>query len=530
VYTTSLPPSHTFSCICYLVEADLNGNALKGAAYSFDFATLNTQSMACTGSRVYLTGNVGSKAAFGGYVLTSNPVNASNYVAQYTDSANIISGISYYDLNSNATFDAGDVPCDTKLKLTKGSNSLTTMINGQYKIGVDKGTYISSIIDAPLYYTYTPATYTSAFSNLTNQIDSLNDFAFQPIAGQNDLVIDLVLGQLRPGFTGIAHATLKNIGTTPKSGTISLVINHPDLAISSCIPAALSITGNNATLAYNLNPTEQISYIIEYTVAVSAPLGSAVLAYASAPDITDITPANNSDTIHTLITGSFDPNSKDVYPRGNISPAFISHGDPLEYTIHFQNTGNDTAFTVILADTLSQKLDPNSFQLISASHHVTVDLSGNMIWFRFYHINLVDSLHNEPLSHGYVKYSIKPKSSCVLGDIITNKAYIYFDYNTPIVTNTASTLIDNGLYVGENSDNNIFSIFPNPANTSLQIRTNSNGNHFIRIYDLQGKLWLEQSFITPNSVVDIIQLPVGAYFVVLTDEKDNVAKRFIKID
>jgi hypothetical protein len=61
--------------------------------------------------------------------------------------------------------------------------------------------------------------------------------------------------------------------------------------------------------------------------------------------------------------------------------------------------------------------------------------------FKFENILLVDSNTNEPLSHGFVRYRIQPKTNFSAGDSITNFAAIYFDFNEPVITNTAKTII-----------------------------------------------------------------------------------------
>ena len=116
---------------------------------------------------------------------------------------------------------------------------------------------------------------------------------------------------------------------------------------------------NYAELPYDLNPTGEIVYLVNYHTDVLAELETEVSVYVTAPDLTDLTPENNTDTVITEVTGSFDPNSKEVYPRGDVHPDFIAGGEELEYIINFQNTGTDTAFTVILIDTLSNNLSYN---------------------------------------------------------------------------------------------------------------------------------------------------------------------------
>jgi hypothetical protein len=80
--------------------------------------------------------------------------------------------------------------------------------------------------------------------------------------------------------------------------------------------------------------------------------------------------------------------------------------------------------------------------MVAASHPYTASITNqNKIEWAFANINLPDSNINEPLSHGYVSYRVKPKSTATAGDVINNLASIYFDYNLPVATNNALTLV-----------------------------------------------------------------------------------------
>ena len=135
------------------------------------------------------------------------------------------------------------------------------------------------------------------------------------------------------------------------------------------------------------------------------------------------------------IIGSFDPNDKLVSPAGVGDEHFTTPDDELEYTIRFQNVGNDTAFNIYILDTISQHLDMSTFVSGAASHDYNVQiLQGNIIRWDFPNILLVDSVRNEPASHGFVKFNIKQKPNNPDGTRIENIAGIYFDFNAPIIT------------------------------------------------------------------------------------------------
>jgi uncharacterized repeat protein (TIGR01451 family) len=129
----------------------------------------------------------------------------------------------------------------------------------------------------------------------------------------------------------------------------------------------------------------------------------------------------------------YDPNVKTAQLNVNDST--------INYTIQFQNTGNDTAINIIVRDTLSNQLDVASLQVTSYSHQPVTQTFGNKIVFNFPQINLVDSTTNEPLSHGFVSFKVKVLPTVTTNSIVPNQAAIYFDFNPAIYTNTTQTAI-----------------------------------------------------------------------------------------
>lgn len=527
VYANTLPSGLSFNTKAYLIKLDTNGDVHNGACYGFNFATLNTTGIAASSSKTYITGNPLNGAQFGGYIVTPAQINGSNYVAVFTDSANLITGSSFYDANSNGIFDSGEIPYAANLSLNNGTGNMNTLIQGDYIIGVGAGTYTSSIVNPPLYYNYSPAGYTSVFATLSSQVDSNKHFAFQPIANQSDLVIDLVTGFFRPGFNGVAFVTLHNIGTTAQSGNIDVLLNNAEITINSSTPAASSLTGNSATLGYSLNPGESISYVLSYYVTVNAILGSTFQSSASAINANDLTPQNNTKVLNSTITGSYDPNMKEV-SEVVIFPDFVMNNEYLEYTIHFQNTGNDTAFTVLLIDTLSSYIDLSTFEMLSSSHAVVVNNYDGVLWFRHNQINLPDSNTNEVASHGYVKYRVKLNNTLVLGNTINNTAYIYFDFNEPIITNTASTFYST-LASTTNLPSSYINIYPNPTvNERIMVQANSSIQS-IEVFDVTGKLlFIDFATGTNSKELEIENLSKGIYIIKVITNQNVFEQRLIK--
>jgi uncharacterized repeat protein (TIGR01451 family) len=139
------------------------------------------------------------------------------------------------------------------------------------------------------------------------------------------------------------------------------------------------------------------------------------------------------------LVSSFDPNEKEAQPTGMGREHFIAPNTPIQYTIRFQNTGTDTAFTVVVEDSLDPFLDVSSFLPRASSHPYSLRLTGSkvpVLSFVFHDIHLADSASHSLESQGYVQFSIRPIGSTPNGYVLQNKANIYFDFNDPIATNT----------------------------------------------------------------------------------------------
>ncbi len=145
------------------------------------------------------------------------------------------------------------------------------------------------------------------------------------------------------------------------------------------------------------------------------------------------------DTYCREITSSYDPNAKEVYPSGITENNYIGDDITLTYQINFQNTGTDTAFTVVIVDTVSNLHNMMTFERGVSSHPCELEIydPGILVW-TFNNILLPDSTTNEVESHGFVTYTIKPieMDQADYGTQIFNNAAIFFDYNPPVITNT----------------------------------------------------------------------------------------------
>ncbi|MCS3800210.1 T9SS type A sorting domain-containing protein [Niastella sp. OAS944] len=361
--------------------------------------------------------------------------------------ANIIKGNVFLDLNANGIKDAGEYYySDVIVNSEKpGYKRSGIPYNGQFKIEVDTGSFITSIAINKPYYTAVTVPHQSNFANYL-MVDSV-DFALQPIAVTRDVQVSIInTSAARPGFNSSYSIHYKNDGTeTITTGTV-IMVKDSGTTFVSAVPVPDLQNGDTLVWNYNNLLPEQsasIAIVLKNKIAPDVNIGDTLMHIVFIKPATgDIQPVNNRDTLLQIVTGSFDPNDKSENHAGRISPAAVSNGEELSYVINFQNLGTDTAFNVVIMDTLSDKLDWSSIEMIGASHPWTLQITdNNKFKWTFGNILLPHAAINEPASHGYIAYRIKPKTNLSIGEVITNSASIYFDFNAPIVTNLVSTIV-----------------------------------------------------------------------------------------
>lgn len=278
---------------------------------------------------------------------------------------------------------------------------------------------------------------------------------------------------------------------------------------------------------------------------------------------------------------AYDPNDKLVSPDRGGEDNYTFFEDTLIYTVRFQNTGNDTAFTVILRDTLDENLDVSTISILATSHREIIKTEiekDRYITFTFKDILLPDSTINFNGSQGYVSYSIQPKDGLDENTIIKNTASIYFDFNPPIVTNTTQntlvecipidesnvivtiqagesytlpdgTIVDEaGTYTTQILDerncpteiitttielltsvdnltlDKFVSIYPNPINNVfyLDIESNSVVDYELKVLNIIGQEISKQNIKEKTNTIYIKGLESGVYFIQLWNKSEKL--------
>ncbi len=223
------------------------------------------------------------------------------------------------------------------------------------------------------------------------------------------------------------------------------------------------------------------------------------------------------------LRGSYDPNDKMGLPQGYDSQHFIQKNNDIEYMIRFQNTGTDTAFTVIIRDTLPyNQLDPMTVKVGASSHPYKWQIMDKgVLEFRFDNILLPDSFRNKLGSNGFVKFRISQKPNLAEGTKIENRAGIYFDFNDPIITNQTLHTIAITYKTQLRLDNDEvtvaskISVAPNPFGERTvidiaQIPASAKETIF-ELFDLSGKVLRREKIQGNTFVFERKDLPTGLF-------------------
>jgi uncharacterized repeat protein (TIGR01451 family) len=255
------------------------------------------------------------------------------------------------------------------------------------------------------------------------------------------------------------------------------------------------------------------------------------------PNLINTMPLDDADPVNDIycriVTGSYDPNDKTGYPLGVGTTHDILPGQNIEYVIRFQNTGTDTAFTVVIRDTLSTDLDIFSVVSGASSHDYTFRMYGpRVLEWTFHNIMLPDSNVNEPASNGFVKFKVDQAANLPLGTLIENSASIYFDFNAPIFTNTYFHTINENYLILEmdkiTSEQMQVKVYPNPTTGLVHIERGNTEQISILLFDNLGRVLLSRDSEQSLTQLNLSDLLPGIYYLSVNDGKRQSSFKVVK--
>ena len=483
---------------------------------------------------VNVTFTVPGAAAIGNYELQMSTDSYVNYHILSNAFAVIlfpayVSGTVYYDFNTNGVKDVGEPGMNgQRVLLTPDSIYAYTDNNGNYSIGTMLGNHTIEWFPnagSPFTLSSGPGSYNL---NLTGN-SSGNDFGILTTSPDYTAQITYTSGLPRC-FQNVVYTLIyTNTGNIPSNGSVYLIKDPLMTYVSATVPP---VTFSGDTIFWNFtNILPFIQNGINITFTMPGPNNTLhSVAVIEMKDAGNVVQFVDSAIINQTVLCSYDPNDKAVLPEGVFAPHYTLMNAELNYTIRFQNTGNDTAFNVVIYDYLDSDLDYATFNLVASSHNCQAALETytGELTFTFDNILLPDSNVNEPGSNGFLRYSIRAKPGLPDYTDVLNTAYIVFDLNPPVVTNTTfntmvytipTGIIEHVLQTGEAV------VYPNPFDESATIlfKNEFSETFHLQIVDARGRIVIEQYTDSDRYLISKGHLESGMYLFRLVNEENTNA-------
>jgi len=355
-------------------------------------------------------------------------------------SGNYVSGSVFADMNCNLELDENDILIPYVLIVNENNNPIgSTYGDGNYMVGLSEQNETS--LQTQIQQGFEPST---SYTLNSSGIYSNYNFALCPIPDYHDISTSIIgVNNAMPGFYGEIQFKVSNQSVFNEDVEINLdITNMPGATITDTEGGIIS----NNTISWqilSLGIFQDSIITITFYLDPMTPLGTELVPSLSAfPSINiDDDLSDNSTTWSEIVIGSFDPNNIGVnISEANFNEIPESDGMWLHYTIKFQNTGTAPATFVRVLDMIEDNLNITSLQMLASSHSYQLSFDENELQWLFDNIQLPDSSSDLEGSQGFIHFKIKTVDSLNLEDVIENTAAIYFDYNEPIITNTATTM------------------------------------------------------------------------------------------
>ena len=519
----------------YGCKATITDTVYSGAPVSMQYSMTPVKCDSSIGGTLTNTGATGTNAPWNitwtgpnNFTSSSTSINhlaGGPYTLQFTDSRGC-SATQYFRVDSfgalSANYNANNITCHGANNGALNYLSLRPYSSlAQYQWTGPNGYSSSTQSISGL----TPGTYTVTVSE---------DFGCKAVNNYNiSEMFDIGVASIKyincpaPGMHMSIHPIAGDISQLNAnhcaagiSGQVTMIVSGP-LHYEGVNNSALAPVVNGDTLTWSIQDFGTVridsSFFAQFFVDTTAVLGAQICINVQVtPTNGDYNPSNNNLSSCLTIIQAYDPNQKQVFPKGDIS----TDQKTLTYTIQFQNIGTGPAQHVYIHDTLDASIDPASLTVLASSYPLQTIMNGNALKFDFVNINLSPASVNPDGSNGWIQYEVKLRDQLGAGTQVRNTAYIYFDYNDPMATNTTVNRIvsdeSTGLAaIGETTPEVV--LYPDPAHSYVLIRSTPELNGgYMDMYDTQGKKCKRVYIYDQNTGVDISDLAQGVYMVHLT--------------
>jgi hypothetical protein len=448
-------------------------------------------------------------------------------IEKYNSNSFYYEGIVFEDLDLDGNFSGSDYGVFFQpIMVLPDSQLFFSSIMGKYSVTTDSSS--SKILQFQIQPGFTLTSDSSSFNIQPSISDSCcYDFGIKSNLAV-DVKCDITFSPIICDETYGIWLSIRNQGNIPAVGNIKFLFDSLSGFISSSQP--VSVTMNEIIWPIDtIYPASILSTFLSFTSPSYLYAGDTMNYSLSFLDTNNLLLSDKQQEV--ILECDYEPFYVAVSPPGIDTSHFTISTSTLEYALHFQNTGDNTAVVVRLRDTLNSNLDLSTIKIISASHEFDLVVrKGGVLECTFNNIMLPDSNIDKLKSYAYFKYSIEPKISINLPLRVENQCYVYFDTEPPIITGKSYNTLVNPL-PGIESDEKSTEIkfYPNPVydflNIDLPLLQSQECN--IHIYDILGNEISMDKSTFPVSL-NISNFNNGMYVCKIMGESKTFNFKFIK--
>ncbi|RZJ66625.1 MAG: T9SS type A sorting domain-containing protein [Flavobacterium sp.] len=448
------------------------------------------------------------------------------------DASYALTGVLRYDYEMNGCDGSDDYANFVRLSLTDGTQTGISLYNQDtFNIPLPAGNHtLTPILENPEYFLVSPSSVSVVFPDEESPLQ--HDFCISPNGTFPDLEVLLFSRHVcLPGETITYQLLIKNKGTQDQSGTVHLQYDESVLDfVDSDIALATQSAGDLVWDFENLEPFERRLITIKFHLNSpmdTPPLnGGDILNYTAtiSSTLSDTQLQDNTIVFHETIANSYDPNDKICIEGQVVGPEMA--GQYVHYVIRFENTGDANAHNIVVRDVIdTTKYDIETLIPMVSSHNFEFRAINERVEFIFKNIDLPFAPES---NNGFIAFKIKTKPTLTVGDTFSNSASIYFDYNFPVVTEPAITVIQT-LQTADFEFSEHFVLYPNPSGKEIRIASKDNAAlKSISFYNALGQLVLTNVSPQTDATIDVSTLLQGQYYVKVFSEIGTSVTKFLK--
>ncbi|WP_447636108.1 DUF7619 domain-containing protein [Flavobacterium microcysteis] len=414
-----------------------------------------------------------------------------------------------------------------KVKMNDGTEESSVFLGTEanYVFYTQAGAFtVTPATENASFFSFSPTSTVVNFPNSNNNVRTEN-FCITPNGTHSDIEIAVApIIPARPGFNAVYKVVYKNNGnqTVSQNSGVTLLYDQNRMSFISSDSAVRSQSPGSISWDYtDLHPFESRSFTV--TMNINRPtdgnpvnINDVLNFRASVVTPGDENVNDNTFVLRQKVVGAYDPNDISCLEGDVVPPSEI--GEYLHYLIRFENTGNAPAQNIVIRNEIDEtEYDVSSLQMLDSSHKLRARVKGNVSEF------IMQNIYLDSGGHGNILLKMKSTDNLAVESTVSSRVGIYFDYNTPVLTNRVTTVFKT-LSVKESEQDQSIKIYPNPVNKMLNIKADG----IIRtvyLYDAQGRILMTQLLGESQASFDLSSYAAGVYFVkIVTDEGAKTEK------